>query len=292
MSEHEPQAGPVTKVARDLREIEDLSALLLTQAVHKANDRDLPGGDAMVALGNVANLEAWQNQVDTTLRVAYEHGDELPEIDDADDFEPPLQTLLFWSEQLRREHGDEYGQRPTISSEIKYLRFMLNWLWDNEPHWDDFAKDIRKARLRLENVLYAGRRVERTRVPCVNEACEKRPNLIVVRARRQFVDRHGMNELSAVDHWKCPACKQRYDVDEYERAYAKRLQSEGAERFVKIGDALAVLKAQGRAERTIRKWLGRCEVESYCNPTTHETFVWWPDLWRLHLSTATRTRSA
>jgi hypothetical protein len=24
---------------------------------------------------------------------------------------------------------------------------------------------------------------------------------------------------------------------------------------------------------------------------THEVWVWWPDLWRLHLTTATRNRS-
>lgn len=278
-----PTTDAVTKVARDLREIEDLSALLLTQAVHKANDREMPGGQAMVALGNVANQEAWSNLVDTALRLAYDNGDEPPELDDEDDWEPPLQTLCFWTEQLRREHGNEYDLQPTIASEVNYLRYMLNWLWDNEPHWGDFARDIRKARVRLENVLYAGRRAERTRVPCNADDCERKPRLI--KTRGEAID-------GSQDRHKCPACKKRYDDDDFNRAYAEQLRSQGAERFVSLPDAVGTLRALGRSERTIRKWFEKCEVNAYCDPVTHAVWVWWPDIWRLHNATTTRKRVA
>lgn len=312
----------VTKVARDLREIEDMSALLLTQAVHKANDSEIPGGAAMVALAGVANQEAWGNLVDTALRLAYDAGSDLPEIEDEEDWEPPLQTLCFWTEQLRAEHGNEYDMRPTVVSEINYLRYMLNWLWENETHWDDFARDIRKARVRLENTLYAGRRVERTRVPCNADECETKPRLI--KTRGEAVD-------GSQDRHKCPGCKKRYDEDDFARAYAAQLRSKGAERFVQIRDAIGTLRALGRSENTIRSWLApyekhvanscadcdltwergtdecpECEkptekvverrpedvVHAYCETGTHRVWVWWPDLWLLHVNTATRRRVA
>ena len=46
MTDDQPvSAAPVVKVAQDLTAIADLCERLLTQAVHTANDRELPGGD-------------------------------------------------------------------------------------------------------------------------------------------------------------------------------------------------------------------------------------------------------
>jgi len=53
-----------------------------------------------------------------------------------------------------------------------------------------------------------------------------------------------------------------------------------------------VLKAQGRAEQLIRRWLAAGEGQGYCDPVTHEVWVWWPDLWRKHLIAGTRNRKA
>lgn len=282
---------PVTKVARDLSEILALSAALLTQAVHKATDRAIPGGEAMYALGPVASIEAWENLNATAERtgVALTH----PEDEDPDDLWPPLQTLLFWTEDWRREHGYELDRRPTIETEVGFVRNLLNWVWENEPHFEDFAGDVNRVRQRLENVLYAGRRAERTRVNCTHEPCETKPRLILIRARKHVID---LADLEAVteDFWKCPRCKTRYDRDAFERAYARQLRSEGAERFVPTKDAVDTLRALGRSPETVRKWLAPNDaervVEGYCEVRTHRTWVWWPDLWRLHLSTATRRR--
>ncbi|WP_418061744.1 hypothetical protein [Pimelobacter simplex] len=68
------------------------------------------------------------------------------------------------------------------------------------------------------------------------------------------------------------------------------LRSEGAEKWIPQADAIGTLKAQGRAERTIRKWLADGEGESYCDPVTHDVYCWWPSLWRKHLMTKTRER--
>jgi hypothetical protein len=56
--------------------------------------------------------------------------------------------------------------RPTVASEAQWLIDNLRWIYDNEPKWDDFAKDVAAARRRLEAVLYAGERDTHGVVPC------------------------------------------------------------------------------------------------------------------------------
>ena len=274
-------APAVTKVARDLTEILRLYGALLTQAVHQANaqvdNHSLPGGRAMIELANVANQEAWSHQQTATERYAKAYTS--AEDEDPDDAWPAFQLLEFWSEQWRVEHNAEYDTRPTIHSEANFLRFMLNWAWENEPHFEDFAADVRKARLRLEDVVYDGRRAERTRIVC--DRCEAKPRLIVL---------HGIEEDLSDDRWKCPACKHHFDVEELRQAHTSMLKSEGAERWLHQVDAIALLASQDRPERTVRQWLADGVGEAYCDPVTHEVWVWWPALWTKHLRTPRRVR--
>lgn len=289
MNEMAPEADALTKVARNLTAIEDMTNALLTQAVHKANDKLMPGGTAMVALASVASPEAWEH----IFEAAEGRGHDTSHIEDEDDtWEPPLQTLLFWSEQWRDTHGYMLDGRPTIASETNFIRWCLNWAWDNEPRFLDFAHDMHQARLRLENVLYAGTRAERSRVVC--SECEKAPRLVKVYATPEdkLPAEEDIHWWHLTDHHKCPnkECRTRFDDSAFRRAHAKQLRSQGAERFVSLRDAVGTLRAQGRPERTIRKWFEDCQVEAWCDTATREVWVWWPDLWRLHLSTATRRR--
>lgn len=275
------EAPPVTKVARDLTEILRLYDELHEQAVHSANatvdHHHLPGGKAMVELGNVANIEAWTNQQDATER--YGRAYTSAEDEDPDEAWPAFQLIEFWSEQWRVEHDAEYDNRPTIQSEASFVRFLLNWAWENEPHFEDFAADIRRARLRLEDVVYDGRRADRTRIVC--DRCEDKPRLIVL---------HGVEDDLSDDRWKCPACKHHFDVTDLRRAHATMLKSEGANRWLHQVDAIALLRSQERPERTVRQWLADGVGEAYCDPVTHEVWVWWPALWSKHLTTPRRNR--
>lgn len=268
----------VTKVARDLTEIVDMHERLAAQAEHQASHPLMPGGPAMVALGNVANIEAWENRHQATER--YRKAYTSVEDEDPDDAWSPFQLLEFWSEAWRREKGAEYDTRPTITTEANFIRWALDWAWENEPAWDDFAADVRRARVRLENILSDGKRAERSRIVC--DQCEAQPRLIVLR---------GSADDCSDDWWKCPGCKRRFDSDDVRRAHAKQLRSEGAQRWVHQADAIGTLKAQGRPERTVRAWLAEGEGEAYCDPVTHQVWVWWPDLWRKHLTTPTRNRA-
>lgn len=284
---------PTVKVARDLTEIVSMCAHLDEQAEHKANAQldgtGLPGGLAMVSLAGVANIEAWGHRYEATeaWNAANPHRKPRPidHIEDEDDaWEPPLQTLVFWSEQWRAQHGAEYDQRPTVASEANFIRWALDWAWDNEAHWDDFASDVRRARVRIENVLYAGNRVERTRVTCDRADCEDGPP--------RLIRKYGNEPDGSDDWWRCPKCKHRFDADGVSTAHARMLRSEGAARWVRQADAIGTLKAQGRGERTIRRWLAACEVEAYCDPVTHDVWVWWPSVWTLHCTTPTRQTSS
>lgn len=364
---NEVHVSPVTKVARNLTAIVELASSLEEQAIEKANDRLMPGGLAMVALAPVANLNEWSEQLEAA---EYRHQSNpdrwaFPSIEDEDDWEPPLQTLRFWSEAWRTHHGMAYGATVSLSSEANFIRWALDWAWDNEQHWDNFAKDVADTRSRLESLLYAGTREERTRVVCDRDQCAGNPpRLIKVHAPRRadslvcpgcmatyapdsethcrVCDKPTALETvwvsnPADDRFKCPSCKTRFALDEFTRAHAKQLRSESAEKYVHLTDAIGTLRAQGRAERTIRKWLeppvdhtadqctecgarqapdeyaacpestifgadcggqlspifeGNPEgiVGGYCDIDTHKVWVWWPDLWHLHLVTGTRRR--
>lgn len=344
------ETDPVTRVARDLTAIIDMTASLDDEAVHKAgamiDGRGLPGGLATVSAEPAAHLHEWAEFIayaemhhyaechKDNHRKCVVYGAEHVKDEDPE-WEPPLQTLLFWTDDLRAQRGDNYGVKPTISTEANYLRHLLNHLWETELRWVDFAKDINAARVRMENVLHAGKRRTLTRVPC--DRCK--PAAPRKEAHR-LVLIHGKADDGSSDFWKCPGCKVRLDGPAYQRALAKRLRSEGAARYVSLRDAIGVLKAQGRSERTVRKWLApptehvadvctecgarwepsqwpacpaaietddgedecggflravfegdpEAVVDGYCEVKTRRSLVWWPDLWRLHLTTQARRR--
>lgn len=275
---HEHLTSAAVKVARDLTAIEELAALIPGQAVHKANatidGTGLPGGLSMVTLAAVASPEAWENVYEA--REAFGRSADHV-IDEDDEWEPPLQTLLFWSEGWRREHDADYGRRPTIATEANFIRYLLGWAWENEPHWDDFARDINRARVRLEEVLYAGNRVERTRVNCIEVDCERKSRLIKV-----------YKHTEAEDHYKCPGCKVLYSPQRYRMAKAELLASQDANRHVPMQDALAAIDRSGR---TFRKWLRYWYVRSYRDPLTGTVMVWWPDVRETDLDTPKRNRA-
>lgn len=280
-----------TKVARDLTEIGNLYERLLAQAIQKARAKvdgtSLPGGEAMVSLAPVADPQVNARRVALTEEhhiatcQRLDHSRCWTGSEDEDDSEPVLQTLLFWSEQWREERGFPLeGRRPSVSTEANLIRSLLDWAWENELRWEDFARDVRAARVRLEDVLYAGARQERTRIVC--NRCD---------AGKRLLHLYGPEADGSGDRWKCPACKTRLNAAEVRDAHAAMLRSEGAAKWIQQTDAIGTLKAQGRPERTIRKWLGEGEGEAYCDPITHEVWVWWPALWRKHLTTPTRQRT-
>lgn len=281
---------PTLDVARDLRAIVELAALLSDQAEHRASHHDLPGGDATVMLGPVASPEAWGNVVDSieNMRWAYRKADYRDEIGDNDDnWEPPLQTLLFWSEAWRLKHNATTDTRPTVESEAKWLGRVVAWAYDNEPHFDDFAKDIHAARARLEASLQAGDRTEHGAVSCklcggeldrpVLEdddgntvrrdcRCPERPTMphashwqrdrccLACHAEQQHEAVHRRHDQGGLrDQWVCRRCRHTYNANEYHEAVMKDARDNAvyltAEKLVERFDKLTI--------GTVRVWANR-----------------------------------
>jgi len=282
---------PTVKVARDLTEILSLYGDLAARAEDRSADRLMPGGGAMVALGNVANMEAWENMHQATER--YGRAYTSVEDEDPDVAWTPYQLLEYWSEQWRKARDAEYvGHRTTIATEAQFIRSCLPWAIDNELGWDDFVKDVNRARVKLENILYAGERQQLTRIEC--DRCLPPPPKTEDQKPKppRLIKLYGSDPDGSQDDWKCPRCKHRFDAVGVRKCHAKMLLSEGSARWVHQQDAIATLKDQGRPERTIRQWLSEGEGDGYCDPVTHEVWVWWPSLWTKHLVTPTRKRSA
>ncbi|GHJ59153.1 hypothetical protein NOK12_16710 [Nocardioides sp. OK12] len=258
MSEtHEPQAAPVVKVAQDLRAIEELFEAVLVQAVHKANDRLMPGGEAMVALASVGSPREWEERIEaaehyhlaTCERLDHTRCRYAEHAADEDGHEPILQTLVFWTEQAR---GYDLDRRPTIATEVNFLRGWLNWAWDNLPEFDDFAKDVRSAKSRLENLLMAGERAERG-APCMYDECK---GARVMRKLEPYRDSGGEKAWRWSD-WHCPRCKRSWDEDRYAANVAAAHWSTQIEM---VGDETwcSVKYAARQAElpeSTIRAWV-------------------------------------
>jgi hypothetical protein len=195
-------------VARNLREIRQLAWQLQDQAIHKANDRLMPGGEAMVNLAYVADLAIWTRRVE----LAEQSGGADLVDEDPDDLWPPFQRLRYWSEAWRSTLGMDYDDprwRPTLASEAAFLANpdVLGWAWDNEPRWDNFADDVTGALRRLENILAAGERdVISDDITCL--ACE------TPLRRRMTADGYE-------DEWWCRTCYRHLNQAQYNLATAQ-----------------------------------------------------------------------
>lgn len=257
------ETDPLLSVTRDLREIESLAQSLPDEAAHKGAD-----STAMVMLGPVANLEAWQNLIDT----AWEQHMEVCERDDCtdcdvaphamdgegSDWEPPLQTLEWWSEQWRVEHNRETDRRGTVATEAGFLRSVLQWAYDHEPRFAEFTRDIRQARLRLENELRAGERAERG-APCMYDECGG------VRLVRKMAWHDGHWEHT---DWFCPhkPHQHTWDADAYARMVTAAHEATKRELiFDEMWTTIDVAAREiRRSYRTIQTWVNEGKVRTAC----------------------------
>jgi hypothetical protein len=258
-------------------------------------------GEAMNLLGPAADPEArghWEASVLAGRIVpvdcdAREFDDVKAWLETASHELHPLIVIGGWAIVYRDafEHDEPIG-RINVLTEVGYLDRNLSHMADlADVPFEDFARDLRRCVAHMERVLHDGEQVDRTRVTCVNEECRKRPRLERI---------HGIAVHQ--DRWRCPSCGKVYDDGDYRDAHARQLKHKGAEKFLPLREAVSTLVAQGRSERTIRKWMApptpanpeqmEAVVGGFCEIRSHRVWVWWPDLWVLHLTTKTRNRAA
>lgn len=204
----------------DLHAIWDLCSSLPEEAAVKGVQ-----SEAMMLLGPAADPEAWRNRATSAMwgriDAAY--------LEDCRDELHPLWVLGTW-EQIWRDHLDHYSIAPvTVESAYAYLDMQIGYMADqSEPAFDEFARELRRCRSHLEDVLRDGIREERG-APCVQ--CEK-------------------PMVRAGDHWECRTCHRTVTEDQYRyavgvayRAHSDRLTA--ADLGEKIGVKASMIRVWG-----------------------------------------------
>lgn len=307
----------ISNVSDNLAKIIDMAQRLEARALDRANDRLMPGGEALVNLAGSSNRYEWQRRIDVAERPDEDGVSHVVNVDheDPDELWPPITILRWWSDDYRQQLGMERdpGWRPTLVTESTFLRNrdVAEWIWQHEVRWDDYAADVARARAKLENILIEGNRSERSRVVCGSPDCEDPRTLIRVYAKRRPVAwgcgecgqaqahpapcegchaeslvEEGWSSDVADDLWKCGSCKRKYNHDDVEKFYAQQLRTAPAERWVATSHAVQLMRDQGWQERVVRAWFGddtAAGVEVKCEETSGRRMVLWSTLWRRHL---------
>lgn len=258
MSHMAVEPDGIGKVAQQLTKIVALYADLPEQAVNDATSHLMPGGRAMIALGPIANLEAWENLTDASER--YGRTFTFPELEDDDDEWFAAQVIGYWAQAWRREHNAEYDdQKITLATEVNFVRNCLDWAWTNatDAEWKAFTKSIDGALSGLENILRAGERSERG-VPCMYEECGGKL------LRRKLVPTRDEDGKKMWIHskWHCPKCHREYDDEAYKlnvRAAAEQAKTEWIDGDLWCSVDWAA-QTVGRPDSTVRVWVHRGEV--------------------------------
>lgn len=159
-------------IAQSLTAIVVLWRDLEDEALHRYADKELPGGDALVMLGPVANMEAYgYRQLSEMMGRTNAKGGED---DDFTDDAPPLLVLAGWTEVIRAERALEpERKRASVTREADFIRASIDWMLvedeNGTPNFmpaDELARELRRVVARLENVLKAGERDDKG-APCM-----------------------------------------------------------------------------------------------------------------------------
>lgn len=196
-------------IGSNLSRIISLCRNLEDEAAHRFADKDLPGGAALVMLGPVANLEAFNyRQLSEIMGRTGNYGDEV-DFPDTDPV-PPLLVLAGWADVVAGERGDDRSRvRATIDSEVDYLRSVIDWIIgenaDHEPYFlpaHELHLDLKRVVSSLEAVLKDGIRIDRG-APCMR--CST--NLEKV-----------WGDSEATDRWVCRTCDEWSGPESYRLA--------------------------------------------------------------------------
>lgn len=169
-------------------------------------------------------------------------------IDDSRDERHPLFVLGTWEMAWRDHLGHLTDDRVTVLAAVGYLDRQLTYMGgQEEPPFDDFARDVSGLRTYLEDVLHDGEREERG-APC--PACG---NAALTLDRGEAVD-------GSEDRWVCP----RKDCGQWWTEHDYRVKVEGT--YVQVADKLTasqIRQAYRVPEGTVRQWAVRGHVTKH-----------------------------
>ena len=221
--------GCMTAIRDDLADIRRMHAALPTEAIHRGVN-----GEAMSLLGPVADPEAWGHH-EASAKV----GRTAEQWTDGNDYLHPLWVTATWADVYREAFDDPEPATPEVETECAYLNRKLTDI-AGYPHVpvEDMARDLRKCRGHLEDVLRDGDRPD-TGAPCVQ--CATR------------LERHVTDD--GREWWWCGRCKTNLTDDQYRYAVGVAYRA-NADRLP-AGDLADRL---GVPLPTIRQWTARARV--------------------------------
>lgn len=196
----------------DLASIRLMCGALPEEVAHRGVN-----GEAMMLLGASADPEAWQHVQASYLAgrlpegwFEASHGRDCPTLRNepcvgcAGDELHPLTVVGTWEMVWRDFLEHETDERVTVEGAAGYLDRNLAYMADRgDVPFEDFARDLRRCRGHLEDVLRDGEQIEQG-APC--PACD-----------RPLIKVYGEKEI--YDRWKCPnrRCGEWYLDHEYRR---------------------------------------------------------------------------
>lgn len=265
----------------ELTKITECYTQFVLEVTYQANDREMPGGDAMQAVTPSASLQEWEEQFEAAEAEAVKKIDAgraaaaarmLAYVFDQEDTDThPELVLTDWEAQIRTARGEQVNLRSNVHKAAAYIRRSIPWLYSlsdaGQPVFVEHRalhKDLRNVRQYLESILKSGNRAEFTRVHCISDICETHPRLMKLWAAQV-----------RWDCYRCPACRTEYDYAQFKMAEAQNLHSQGAARFVIPSEAM---KASGVPKDTMYSWMRRGNVLCAREMPGGRTLVWWPDV--------------
>lgn len=226
-------AGCIGLVRDDLTQIVTMSARLLPEATHRGV-RSEAADLAAACTDTTDGFEAWRNRQMSAVM------GRIPGLPD-DDGLHPLWVLGSWETLVREHYEQPSSDRIGITTARAYLDGHLTRLaHDPEFAFDELAKDVRRCRGHLEDVLHDGERDERG-APC--PMC----------GRARVVKSYGKSADD--DKWTCPKCREWWTEDDY------RAKVGGI--YLGVASALTDTDMQRRtrvAAATVRQWATRGKV--------------------------------
>lgn len=157
----------IGRTRQDLRQVVELSALMLPQAIADGVDSEAanlagPGADPAVLIWRRILAKRWiENHIPPAKWEAAIQG-----LIEDDDERNPLNVLSRWQTMLADEWGHNRPERLTVAGAAAYLERQLGRLaQDPEQDWAAFAREVRRVRTHMESVLHNDTRPDKG-VPC------------------------------------------------------------------------------------------------------------------------------
>lgn len=201
----------VGEVREHLNDVERLSSLMPTEAVHRGVN-----SQAAMIVGPATDPESWSWRKVTLARKGVAFAD-IPEDDSH-----PRAVLGDWERMFREDYENPTSLEWTISRGVDYLLGILTRVArDDGQDFPLFAREIKRLKTHLESVLHDQAMGDRAGVGCFDCGGSLERKLT---DRKGNSSDHRRDTGGFEDVWTCRGCRRRYTYAEYNFALRAKLE--------------------------------------------------------------------